>query len=237
MKEKLYSEDNLLSLSGIQHIAFCERQWALIHIEQQWAENVRTVEGRHLHERVDNPFSFETRGDTITARAVPIVSYELGFSGITDVIEFCYIDSNESQQGILFPKGILLPKRQGYWMPIPVEYKRGKPKQDGWDEVQVCAQAMCIEEMHNIGIDYGFLYYGQIKHRQKVLFTSELRERVTELSRKMHEYFDKGITPAAVLLNRCKLCSLVDICMPKMGRKGQTVKAYVRNIVKEIEAD
>ncbi|NLY76132.1 MAG: Dna2/Cas4 domain-containing protein, partial [Firmicutes bacterium] len=130
-----YSEDDLLLLSGIQHFAYCERQWALIHIEQQWLENVRTVEGRHLHERVHNPDLVEKRGDLLVARSLPIVSWRLGLYGMMDLVEFRQVGSDQG--------GIKLPNREGVWLPKPVEYKRGKPKTDDRDEVQLCAQAIC----------------------------------------------------------------------------------------------
>ena len=136
----MYSEDELLMLSGIQHIAFCERQWALIHIEQQWSENVLTVEGHHLHEKADNPFEAENRGNVAIIRALPLVSLQLGFSGIADVVEL-------ARAGHDVTNSIPVSGREGKWLPVPVEYKRGKPKADHCDEVQLCAQVMCIEEM------------------------------------------------------------------------------------------
>lgn len=128
-----YDEDDLLALSGIQHFAYCPRQWALIHIEKQWSENLRTVEGRLLHERVDNPDYFEARGGILSTRSVPLVSHDLGLYGVADVIEFYAVES----------EGIVLAGRQGCWQPVPVEYKRGKPKRDAIDEVQLCAR-QCV---------------------------------------------------------------------------------------------
>ena len=148
-----YSEDDLLLLSGIQHFAYCERQWALIHVEQQWLENVKTVEGRHLHERVHNPDLIEKRGDLLVARSLPIVSWRLGLYGMMDLVEFHQVSSDEG--------GTKLLNHEGLWLPKPVEYKRGKPKADDRDEVQLCAQGICLEEMLQARIEEGDLYYGE----------------------------------------------------------------------------
>jgi len=220
-----YDDESLLMLSGIQHFAFCERQWALIHIEQQWAENVRTVEGRHLHERSDNPFADETRGNLVIARAVPLVSRRLGLYGIADVVEFRLTEENNDYNGVT------LPGRESLWCPKPVEYKRGKPKTDDRDKVQLCAQAMCLEEMLNVEIEAGDLFYGQTRRRFHVAFDNALRSRVEELSANMHKAFDKGITPPPSPTARCKLCSLTDICMPALKRKSKSVKDYIKDFV------
>lgn len=222
----LYSEDDLLLLSGIQHFAFCERQWALIHIEKQWAENLRTTEGHFLHEKVDDPYIVETRGTLVIARAVPIVSYSLGLSGVADMVE--YVSAADSGNGVR------LDGHEGYWLPSPVEYKRGRPKVDDRDIVQLCAQAMCLEEMHNVSIDQGFIYYGQTRHRVPVLFGETLRNRVGVLAERMHELFQTGQTPPAPLGVNCSLCSLVDLCMPKLTRKEKSVSRYLANALNEI---
>lgn len=214
-----YTDDDLLMLSGIQHFAFCQRQWALIHIEKQWVENLRTVEGKQLHERVDNPDFFEARGGILTARSVPLSSYELGFYGVSDVVEFYAIKKN----------GIALNGREGEWQPVPVEYKRGSPKKDIIDEVQLCAQGMCLEEMLLTKIDFGYLFYGETKHRAKVLFDNELRNQVARFSEQMHSLFDKQLTPKAITTNKnCRSCSLVDVCLPKLGNKQLSVSNYVK---------
>ena len=182
----VYLDDNLLLLSGIQHFAFCERQWALIHIEKQWAENLRTTEGHFLHEKVDDPHIMETRGTLVIARAVPIASYTLGLSGIADMVEYIHtVDSGNA---------VRLNGHDGYWLPSPVEYKRGRPKVDDRDDVQLCAQAMCLEEMNNVAIDQGFIYYGQTRHRVPVRFDGTLRSRVRVFSQRMHELFQMGVS-------------------------------------------
>lgn len=223
MNRNKYDDESLLPLSGIQHIAFCERQWALIHIEQQWLENVLTVEGRHLHGRVDDPFFAEARGEVVVARAVPVVSYSLGLYGVVDVVEYYRVDECEEQTA-----GVSLPGRQGYWRPQPIEYKRGRPKKADWDEVQLCAQAVALEEMLDVKIPSGALFYGQTKRREKIRFTEELRVRVQELAHRMHIMFDKGITPEAQEGKHCKSCSLFDICVPKLKKNKNAVQAYMR---------
>ena len=218
-----YDHDDLLSLSGIQHFAYCSRQWALIHIEKQWIENLRTVEGKQLHERVNNPSFFEARGNILTARSVPLCSYTLGFYGVSDVVEFHAMKQ----------KGITLKGYKGKWQPIPVEYKRGKPKKDIIDKVQLCTQAICLEEMLIINIEYGYLFYGQTKHRTKILFDIELRNQVKKFSQEMHSLFDKQITPKALKTGKsCRSCSLYNICIPKLANKRLSVKNYIKEYLK-----
>ena len=145
----MYTEDEMLMLSGIQHFMFCPRQWALIHIEQQWAENKLTTEGQILHKNVDNPFYRQKNGDVITLRSLHIASKELGLYGVTDAVDLIPADSSED--------AITHNRYKGYWKPYPVEYKRGHQKPDERDEVQLAAQAMCLEEMYGIQIPYGAL--------------------------------------------------------------------------------
>ncbi len=213
-----YTEDSLLPLSGLQHYAFCPRRWALIHIERQWSENLRTVEGHHLHEKVHSGPHSESIGEVIIARSIPIVSYELGLYGVADLIEYHRATD----------KGVVLTDRDGVWQPHPVEYKRGKAKSDDRDEVQLCAQAICLEEMLETEVNAGSLFYGQPRRRTRVSFTPELRERVAILAREMHEIFERGTTPFAPAGVPCNLCSLKDVCVPKLTRRRRTVKTYLR---------
>lgn len=224
-REPLYGEDELLSLSGIQHFAFCERQWALIHIERQWAENARTVEGHHLHERVHTPLVSDQDGSRLTARAVPLVSYRLGLFGQADVVEFVPAAGDAN--------GIPLPGHAGLWQPRPVEYKRGRPKPDDRDAVQLCAQALCLEEMLGAPIPAGDIYYGQTRRRQRVELDTNLRQRVKVLADRMHQLFNEGVTPAAMRGKRCRLCSLVELCLPNLTAKPRSVQRYVRAAVSE----
>ncbi len=207
-----YTPDDLLPLSGIQHFLFCRRQWALIHIEQQWQENVLTAEGRVMHQRADDPFFTETRSGVITARSVPIASYRLGLSGLCDVVEFT-----------ASPDGVKLPDRDGLYSPAPVEYKRGKEKHDHSDEAQLCAQAMCLEEMLSTTIPRGWLYYGETRHRVGIEFSPELRTLVKEMCQEMHNYLSRGYTPRVKPFKGCRACSLADVCLPSL--QGQVIPA------------
>jgi len=204
-----YPDDELLALSGIQHFAFCPRQWALIHIEKQWAENVLTVEGKFLHERADNPFCAETRHGVRTVRALPVISRELGLQGVIDVMEI-----NDSGQG------------QEQHITI-IEYKRGRPKPDERDEVQICAQAMCVEEMLDITLQCGFLFYGQTRRRVQVDYSSKLRQKVKDYAAQMHEIYKEGKTPLVKPSKKCRNCSMADLCVPDLAAKTSLVQKYI----------
>jgi len=214
--------DDYLMLSGIQHYSFCERQWALIHIEKQWADNVRTYGGHKMHENADNPFFIESRGDTVISRSIPLISHSLKIYGIADVIEFRRSDI-----------GVNLLGRAGNWLPIPVEYKYGQKKETNCDEVQLCAQAICLEEMLSLNIPKGYLYYGKSRHREEVVFTSNLRSNVDKIVEDMWELYAKGVTPKAQLKKNCKNCSLYNICLPKISDKKKSAVKYLFRAVEE----
>ena len=164
-----YSEDEYLMLSGIQHFKFCRRQWALIHIEQQWAENIHTVTGELMHKKVHDPFLREKRNDMLVARALPISSRLLGISGECDVVEFHRRDD-----------GVKIHGHRGFYELYPIEYKKGKPKLEEEDILQLVAQVMCLEEMFSTEILEGALFYGETRRRQVVGITKELRQQVPE---------------------------------------------------------
>ena len=220
----MYKEEDMLMLSGIQHYMFCPRQWALIHIEQQWEENRLTTEGNLLHINVDNPSYRQKNGDIITLRSVPISSAKLGLYGITDAIELHSVTSGST--------GIKHKTFPGLWQPFPIEYKRGKPKRTPIDEVQLAAQAICLEEMYKISIEYGALYYGETKHREVITINESLRAQTIECAHKMHEIFQAQSIPKANKGNHCKNCSLVDICMPNKGRYSM-VNTYLTKLLYE----
>ena len=215
-----YSEDDYLPLSGIQHFAFCRRQWALIHIENQWAENERTVDGIIMHEKAHSG-DVESRGDVVIMRALRVFSATLGVSGECDVVEF-----NRNADGIS------LNGHNGLWQPYPVEYKLGKPKEHNADEMQLCAQAMCLEEMLCCTIPCGALFYGEPRRRTEVEFTPELRRAVEDSLNEMHDYYKRGYTPKAKLRKGCSACSLKAICLPKMAQR-KSVAAYVEGALNE----
>ena len=211
-------EAEYLLLSGIQHFAFCNRQWALIHIEQQWTENSLTIDGKYLHQSVDDHEKKGFERNKIIWRSLQLISHQLGFVGRADVVEF-----HRSEDGIL------LPGKSGRWLPFPVEYKRGKPKENEIDEVQLCAQAICLEEMLNVDIKEGALFYGSTRRRVPVEFTLCLRNRVFELAREMHQLFEQGKTPEPVYKAHCKSCSLVNVCLPGALDQSKSAIAYLKS--------
>ena len=211
----MYSEDDLLPLSGLQHLMFCERQWGLIHIEQIWEENRLTAEGRVLHERAHQAGS-ESRPKIRTSRGLRLHSLRLGLVGQADVVEFHpSID------------GVVLPELEGLWRPFPVEYKRGRPKKNACDEVQLCAQALCLEEMFGREISEGALYYGEPRRRTQVVFDSRLRTRTEALAGRMHELYRAGTTPLAAYEPKCDGCSLIARCLPRLLAKPPGVARYL----------
>jgi len=219
MKE--YNEEDFLMLSGIQHYSFCKRQWALIHIENQWSENIRTIEGNILHERAHDNSMMEKRGDIIISRGMPIVSRTLGVSGECDVVEF-HKDKD----------GVNIIGREGLYKIYPVEYKKGKPKVNDVDIMQLTAQAMCLEEMLCCEVEKGYLYYGETRHRETVEINDQYKNKVIELFQEMHKLFDKKHTPNVKRTKACNACSLKDICLPVLLKK-KSAKAYISQAVKE----
>lgn len=222
----MYTDDEMLMLSGIQHFVFCPRQWALIHIEQQWADNRLTTEGNLLHQNVDNPFYRQKNGDTITLRSVHIASKALGLYGITDAVEL--IPSDTPQDAISHQR------YPGCWKPYPVEYKRGRHKPDERDEVQLAAQAMCLEEMYGINIPYGALFYNEEKHREIISISEPLRQATRQYAQQMHTLFRNGNIPKPVKSSRCKKCSLQDICMPETDNSPQVSTYLKQNLYEDI---
>lgn len=212
----MFAPEDCLMISGLQHFRFCRRQWALIHLEQQWAENLRTVEGEFLHERAHNEQLRERRGDLLTVRGLRVQSLTLGLSGVCDVVEF--------RQDA---RGVPLSGKEGQWLPYPVEYKRGVPKQDGCDELQLCAQAMCLEEMLCCEIPEGALYYGEPRRRLRVSLTKELREEVRSDAAQMHALYRCGHTPRVRRTKSCNACSLKGLCLPGLQKSG-SVRDYLR---------
>lgn len=207
----MYTEDDLLMLSALQHLLFCPRQCALIHIEQLWNENRLTAEGRILHERVHTA-SRESRRKIRVEFDLPIRSLTLGISGRADVVEFHL-------------------RENGIWQPFPVEYKRGRPKGDDSDRVQLCAQAMCLEEMLNVPAPKGALFYGKKQRRLEVALDALLRRKTTEMAMALHELFESTVTPSPVYSRRCERCSFIDLCLPRAMGKKRTVQSYINRMV------
>lgn len=214
-------EDDYLMLSGIQHFQFCRRQWALIHIEQQWEENVRTVQGQYLHRKADQPFVREKRGDKLVVRAMPVKSDGLRITGICDVVEFIRDD-----------RGVEISGAEGKYMAYPVEYKRGKPKKDDADILQLTAQALCLEDMLLCEIDTGYMFYNEIKRRVEVALTSEMKVKVRSVVGEMQDYYRRRFTPKVKAGPHCKSCSLQSICLPELMTK-RSVKSYIEGKISE----
>lgn len=266
----MYSENDLISLSALQHLLFCERQCALIHVEQLWSENRLTAEGRVMHDKVHELCS-ETRGELRIARGLRLCSYRLGLVGQADVVEFHRIQTSDLRPGtsdlrpeILHQEAevkesapnpfedifqaadtgsepeppalshsntpqlhnsipsstIHLPSLSGLWRPFPVEYKRGRPKINSCDEVQLCAQAICLEEMLGVSIESGALFYGKNRRRHEIVFTELLRSKTQQAAQRVHELIGNGTTPSANYEKKCDHCSLYELCQPKQVAKG-----------------
>lgn len=215
----MYTEDEYLSLSGVQHFVFCRRQWALIHIEQAWSENVLTTLGQLMHERAHNDGLKERRGGLIIERGLPVHSSALGLVGVCDVVEFHQATS-----------GCFLQGEQGFWRVIPVEYKRGKSKLGDEDRLQLCAQAICLEEMLGCDIPVGYVYYGLTRDREEVRFSLSLREDLHRVVAEMHDLFKKGYTPKIKRIHGCRACSLADICVSKMPVRESVDEYIARNL-------
>lgn len=195
-----------LQLSGLQHFAYCPRQWALIHLEQMWLENERTADGRIFHGNAHAGLSHELRGDVLILRGLRVYSERLELSGSCDVVEFHRRAD-----------GVQLHGFEGRWLPYPVEYKRGKPKENDADRLQLCAQAICLEEMLLCDIPEGSLYYGETRRREIVTLDAGLREKVLGMLEQMRKYYHAGHTPKARRHKGCNACSLREICLPGLG--------------------
>jgi len=217
-----YAEAEYLMLSEIQHYVFCPRQWGLIHLEQHWQENVLTVEGNALHEKAHDETLREKRGNKIVVRGMRIASSRLGISGACDVVEF---HANTS--------GVRIPSYEGCYCVVPIEYKRGKPKEGEEDVLQLTLQALCLEDMLMADIPYGYLYYGEIRRRVKVEFSDELKQRIPVLVQEMRQYIQRGNTPFVKRRKGCVNCSLNQVCMPKLNRLGSARKYLERRLAEE----
>jgi CRISPR-associated exonuclease Cas4 len=249
----VFPEEELLPLSALQHLVFCERQCALIHIEQVWKDNALTLEGSRLHERTDEQGPRrEVRGDVVTLRGLPVRSLQLGVSGRADVVEFrrttvgptalgpevraeCGLSRPQGTHGSALHSGrpgsspapgVTLPGLAGCWKAFPVEYKRGKPKKDLSDRIQLCAQAICLEEMLGTEILDGAIFYGRMQRRTEVTIGPDLRGEVEKAARRLHELVASGITPQARRLPKCDRCSLLDLCLPRMTGSGRSARAF-----------
>lgn len=213
-------EEDYLMLSGLQHFSFCRRQWALIHIENQWQENLLTIDGQLMHKNAHNPLKVEKRRDKLVTHEMSIISHKLGIVGKCDIVEFSE-DIN----------GVNLADHEGLWQPYPVEYKRGKSKLGNCDRLQLCAQAICLEEMLLCDtIREGAIFYGEPRRREGVDLTDDLRHEVVSMLQEMTMYYERGYTPRVKWSKTCNSCSLRDICLPKMPQTN-SVNRYIKESV------
>lgn len=215
----IFSEEDYLNISGIQHFVFCRRQWALIHIEKQWAENFLTTNGELMHSKAHDNSSFEKRKDVIISRGMPVKSKSLGLLGVCDVVELHKSDD-----------GAVISGFEGLYKIVPIEYKHGEPKEDDSDILQVAAQAVCLEDMFCTKVEKLIIYYGKTHHRLSVDFDDEIRNRLKSVVKEMHMLFDKQYTPNVKPRKQCKSCSLCDLCMPYLYRNS-SVKNYIQCII------
>lgn len=219
----VYDEDDYLKLSGIQHFAYCPRQWALIHMENQWFENLFTVDGKIIHENAHDRSFYESRNDKKIVRGMRVVSHELRISGECDIVEF-HLDE----------QGIVIKNSDKRWKIFPVEYKRGGEDKNNAASMQLCAQAMCLEEMFGYSVPFGAIYHRQTHSRQKVEFTESLRQIVKETISEMHKIYASHITPLVGFADqhRCKACSLLNVCVPELF-KCDDVDFYINGNMRE----
>jgi len=208
----MYSEDDYIQLSAIQHYVFCPRQCALIHVYGIWQENLFTAKGKILHEKVDSGED-ESRGDKIITRSLNIYSRYLGLSGRCDVVE--------------------ITEKNNQIKPYPVEYKSGKPKNNISDMAQLCAQALCLEEMMGVPVPDAAIFYGRPRRRELIEINNNLRDQTREIILHIHSMIQNRIVPEAKYGKKCDTCSLNNICMPKAGHKK--LKKYIEELYKQNE--
>jgi len=219
------TEEDPLPISALQHLAFCERQCALIHLEGMWRDNRLTAQGALLHHRVHESEREEKHG-VLIRRFLPLRSFRLGLSGVADVVEFHPAQSHETQ-------GVTITGRRGRYVPFPVEYKRGRPKPGHCDRVQLCGQALCLEEMLGIRVPKGALYYGEPRRRQAVEFDEALRAETERLAARLHELLRGSLTPSASYERKCRACSLVDECLPRRKKQSRSAQRYLSLMLRD----
>mgnify|MGYP000925131663 CR=1 FL=1 len=211
----MFTDDQLLPISALQHWQYCPRRAALVHIEGLWAENRYTVEGRHLHERAHDPGRGERRPGRHVARGLELRSLRLGLTGKADVVEF-YAGLPETESRIVL-----------------LEYKRGRPHadRDAPFQVQVCAQALCLEDMLGRSVDEAYLFFGKTRQRVPVVLHPDLRQSTLHAIGELHKLIAAGRTPPARFERKCRRCSLYDLCLPKSLRPRATASRYLSNLV------
>jgi CRISPR-associated exonuclease Cas4 len=218
----MYTEEDLLPLSGLQHLAFCARRWALIHLEQQWEENLFTAEGNLLHEKAHSA-EIESRPEALVRRTLLLRSFRLGISGQADIVEFLPCEVAEP--------GVPMPRRKGLWKPYPVEYKRTRDQHGSIAyRIQLCAQALCLEEMLQVPIPAGAVFDGKAKRREIILFDEALRQEVERHAALMHEILESGKTPQAIYTKKCEGCSMKQVCLPSVVASSSASRYLTRAV-------
>lgn len=226
-------DDDLVMISALQHYLFCPRQCALIHAEAQWSDNYLTAAGKALHARVDS-FAHESRHDIHVATTLRLASHTLGLTGVADLVEFHRVEGACDAAGV--KRAAQLPGHAGWWRPLPVEYKHGRPKARQADEVQLCAQAICLEEMLGVTIDRGALFYGETRRRTEVVFDGALRNLVKTTVESVREIVRSGISPAPAETKGCEACSMKDLCRPEKMQPRDSVRRWIQNRIEELTA-
>ena len=214
-------DDDSIPISAIKQYIYCKRRFGLIFIDREWGSNYKIVEGDLLHNKVNDPYFNEKRGDIYVSRSIPVYSDKLNVYGIADIVEFTKCDS-----------GVKLEGKYGLWSINPIDYKNGKPEQSGADECQLCAVALCLEEMFSTDIIKGDLFYGKLKRRVEVIFTEELREKTLYAIADITKMLDELSIPEKPVNQICSLCSLVDICLPEAFNKTRRNRSDITNLIK-----
>ncbi|MCX5807412.1 MAG: CRISPR-associated protein Cas4 [Proteobacteria bacterium] len=229
-----FSQDDLIPVSSVADLVYCERRAALHFLEGTWEENQFTAEGHILHEKTHEA-DYEMRKDIRIVRGLRLRSLKLGLSGVADVVEFRRLNTSlpKDKSNSDMPPGVALSGINGFWEPFPVEYKRGKLKHEKSYEIQLCAQALCIEEMLHVRVIGGAIFYGKSMRRHDVIFTEGLRQETEAAAKRMHNLIDSGQTPKPVYGKKCDSCSLVDECLPKTIAKHKSVRRYLSVVMKE----
>ena len=202
---KKYDESERLAISAVKQYAYCPRRFGLMFIDGEWGDNYKITEGNILHEKVNDPFFSEKRGDRFISRSVPVFSDSLNLYGVSDIVEFLRSDN-----------GVNIGTREGLWLINPIEYKNGKPEKSHSDKYQLCAQALCLEEMFKTIIKSGDIYYGKLRKRETIILTDEIKAKTKDIIREINFLFDSGFSqiPSKPENQNCSLCSLLDICVP-----------------------
>jgi CRISPR-associated exonuclease Cas4 len=231
----MYSEEDLLPISRLQHFLFCERRAALVQIEGVWEENVFTVEGSILHNKVDNDLLVETRKDVRITRGLLLRSLRLGLSGKADVVEFHRVAETGASKALVeeLKTAIPLAGALGLWLPFPVDYKRGRLRHEEGFEVQLCAQALCLEEMLGVAVPSGAIFYGKPRRRLEIIFDADIRKRTEQAAARLQDLFRSGLTSPAKYEKKCESCSLFEICMPRVMSTAKSVAKYLSRMIEQ----